>query len=169
MPILGYLGLIIGFGCLGIIQATHIRKRPQEIRDLINALALLDTEIYWGVVPLPEAFRVLKERTELPWKHFFTRLEEEIKAGTNASAAWGKCIREQRPRSCLLNDDWKVILAIGQGLGRSDRNEQHKQLELGQRHLQAIDEKARQQADGKAKMWSYLGFLSGMVIVIMIM
>lgn len=168
MLILGYLGLIIGCGCLGLIKATHIKKRPQEIRDLINALALLDTEIYWGVVPLPEAFRVLKERTESPWKYFFTRLEAEIKAGANASTAWGKCIHEQRNKSCLLDDDWKVIQAIGQGLGRSDRNEQHKQLELGQRHLLAIDEKARQQVEGKAKMWSYMGFLCGMVIVIMI-
>ncbi|UWG95720.1 stage III sporulation protein AB [Dehalobacter sp. DCM] len=168
MVILGYIGMIVGFGCLGMIRAAQIKRRPQEIRDLINALALLDTEIYWGVVPLPEAFRVLKERTDLPWKSFFAALEAEIMNGTNASAAWEKCIREQRRCSSLLDEDWKVIRSIGQGLGRSDRNEQHKQLELGQRHLQAVDEKARKQADGKAKMWSYLGFLGGMVIVIMI-
>ncbi len=43
MLVLGYLGLIIGFGCLGMLKAMRIRKRPQEIREMINALALLDT------------------------------------------------------------------------------------------------------------------------------
>ncbi|RJE48376.1 MULTISPECIES: stage III sporulation protein AB [unclassified Dehalobacter] len=169
MLVAGYLALIIGFGCLGIIRANQIKKRPQEIREMINALALLDTEIYWGATPLPDAFRVLKERTGPPWQAFFASLEEKIRAGENASQAWKKSIEMHRRKTCLTDDDWLVISGISQGLGRSDRNEQHKQLELVQRHLAGVDEKARQQAESRAKMWSYLGFLGGIAAVIMIM
>ncbi|NLL53161.1 MAG: stage III sporulation protein AB, partial [Peptococcaceae bacterium] len=54
-------------------------------------------------------------------------------------------------------------------LGRADRNEEHKHLELGQKHLMTLYEKTRSQADLKAKMWSYLGFLAGLAIAIVIM
>jgi stage III sporulation protein AB len=169
MLVLGYLGLIIGFGCLGMLKAMRIRKRPQEIREMINALALLDTEIYWGTTPLPEAFSVLKERTDSPWQDFFSQLEQNIRRGQSASAAWEQASAEQKRKTCLLEDDWKIIRGIGKGLGRSDRSEQHKILELAQKHLAHVHEKARQQVDSKAKMWSYLGFLGGMAIVIFIL
>lgn len=166
MLIIGYIGLIIGFGCLGILKARQVKRRPREIREMINALVLLDTEIYWGVTPLPEAFGVLKKRTETPWQEFFAESEEKLRNGENASSAWEKTIRQHKKKCCLTEEDWKIIGEIGKGLGRSDRNEQHKQLEIAQRHLNSIDEKARQQADSKAKMWSYLGFLGGMAVVI---
>ncbi len=169
MLVIGYLGLIIGFGCLGILKAMQIRKRPREIREMINALALLDTEIYWGATPLPEAFAVLQQRTDPPWKEFFAELEGEIRKGKNASKAWEDVIARHQRRTCLSEDDWRAIRDIGKGLGRSDRSEQHKILELAQKHLAHVDEKARQQVDGKAKMWSYLGFLGGLAAVIFIL
>jgi stage III sporulation protein AB len=169
MLIIGYIGLIVGFGCLGLLKAMRIRKRPQEIREFIQALALLDTEIYWGATPLPAAFAVLQERTEAPWKQFFAELESGLKNGENAWMAWAKTCKEQQRKTCMQDEEWGIIQGIGRGLGRSDRSEQHKILELAQKQLGHADEKARMQADGKAKMWSYLGFLGGIVIVIMIM
>ncbi|HHV63632.1 MAG TPA: stage III sporulation protein AB [Peptococcaceae bacterium] len=164
----GYWILIIGFGCLGLWKAAQIRKRPKEIRAMINALALLDTEIFWGVTPLPEAFRVLKDRAEPPWREFFAIAEEKLRKGENAASAWESTICEQKIKTCLTEDDWKIIKEIGKGLGRSDRNEQHKQLELAQKHLSLIDNQVSQQAEKKAKMWSYLGFLGGLAVVICI-
>ena len=169
MLIIGYLGLIFGFGCLGLLKAMQIKRRPQEIREMINALALLDTEIFWGSTPLPEAFAILKARVESPWEIFFADLETKLRAGANAASAWESVIQHQRKKFSLLEDDWKIIKSLGKGLGRSDRNDQHKQLELVQRHLNSIAERARENAESKAKMWSYLGFLSGMAIVIFIM
>ncbi|NLP44772.1 MAG: stage III sporulation protein AB [Peptococcaceae bacterium] len=169
MLLVGYAGLIVGFGLLGLIKANKIRNRPREIREIINALSLLDTEIFWGVTPLPEAFAILKNRAEPPWNNFFAQLEIRLRKGENAFSAWEICCKEHQNKTCLIEEDWKVLRSIGKGLGRSDRNEQHKQLQLAQKHLIAIDEKARAQADHKAKLWSYLGFLGGLAIVIVIM
>ncbi len=169
MLIIGYVGLIVGFGCLGLLKAQQIKRRPQEIREMMNALALLDTEIFWGSTPLPEAFATLKQRVEPPWGNFFAELETRLTGGENAASAWESTIQKQWKQFSLLEDDWKIISSLGKGLGRSDRNEQHKQLELVQRHLSAVADRARDNAESKAKMWSYLGFLSGMAIVIFIM
>lgn len=161
-----YIGLIIGFGCLGFIKAAQVRKRPRELREISNALALLDTEIVWGITPLPQAFFILKERTDPPWQQFFAELEERLKKGESAYSAWKNTITKQKRRFCLNSEDWKVILDIGKGLGRSDSKQQHKQLELAQKHLALNYENASYLAEKKAKMWSYLGFLGGMAVVI---
>ncbi|RNC29270.1 MAG: hypothetical protein AWM53_00623 [Candidatus Dichloromethanomonas elyunquensis] len=169
MLVIGYIGLIVGFGCLGLLKAMRIRKRPREIREFVQALTLLDTEIYWGATPLPGAFSVLKERTESPWKEFFGGLELCLRKGENSWTSWEKACKDHQRKTCLQDEEWGIIRGIGKGLGRSDRNEQHKILELAQKQLHNTDEKARLQVESKAKMWSYLGFLGGMVIVICIM
>lgn len=168
MTIIGYIGLIAGLGFLGILKASRIKRRPKELRDVINAIALLDTEIVWGITPLPEAFGILKERTEKPWDQFFAELEGRLLKGENTRTSWLDTVKKLRNRFCLEEDDWKVIMDISKGLGRSDKNEQHKQLDLAQKHLAAIREIASEDADKKAKMWSYLGFLSGAALVILI-
>lgn len=166
MLMLGYTGILLGFGLLGLLRAAQIKKRPQELREFINALLLLDTEIVWGITPLPEAFAVLKRRTALPWQYFFAELEDLLQGGESADTAWKKTVRKQKGRFCLNNEDWDVILELGNGLGRSDKKQQHKYLELAQKHLESLKEDAEINSKQKAKMWSYLGFLGGMALVI---
>ena len=169
MLALGYLAIIFACGAFGLARAAYIKKRPREIREMMNALALLDTEIYWGVTPLPDAFATIKQRIDSPWKEFFAMLEEKLKGGESVFAAWKTSISAVRKKACLDDEDWKIIEGIGKHLGRSDRNEEHKHLELGQKHLSVLYERIRNQADLKAKMWSYLGFLGGLAIAIFIM
>lgn len=168
MLILGCFGLIMGFGSIGLWLAGRARRRPGEIRACLTALSLLDTEIFWGATPLPEAFANLKKRTEVPWSGFFAEIQERIERGEPAWPAWKTTIDSQTTKFCLKPEDWLVILDIGKGLGRSDRQEQHKQLELIQKQLMQLRDQAAAWAEKQAKMWSYLGFLVGFAIVIFI-
>jgi len=132
----------------------------------LTALALLDTEIFWGSTPLPEAFTILSERTDRPWRGFFAEMYQRIQEGESAGTAWKTTTYNQASNFCLKPEDWQVIRDVGKGLGRSDRQEQHKQLELVQRQLSMTKEQAGLWADKQAKMWSYLGFLLGIAGVI---
>lgn len=158
--------LIISCGGLGLYMASRIRKRPEELRACLTALTLLDTEISWGVTPLPEAFGILKERTEKPWSLFFAELEKRLQKGEGAYKAWNDTIAQQMKYFCLKPEDWQVIKDVGKGLGRSDRQEQHKQIELVKQQLALIREDASEWAEKQAKMWSYLGFLGGIAGVL---
>lgn len=168
MLILGCMVLIAGCGCLGLWFAYRIRRRPQELRECSMALALLDTEIVWGATPLPEAFGILKERTDAPWQGFFGELKERLSQGESAGIAWKETIIAQNNHFCLKPEDWNVIGDVGKGLGRSDRTEQHKQIELVQRQLMVIKEQAETWSGKQAKMWSYLGFLGGIAGVLIL-
>lgn len=166
MLIFGSLIIIAACGGMGLIFAHRIRRRPQELRECLLALSLLDTEIFWGSTPLPEAFSILKERLDGPWRGFFGELEDRLLQGESANSAWKNAIVKQKSNFCLQADDWLVIRDLGKGLGRSDRQEQHKQLELMQHQIASIKELAGNWAEKQAKMWSYLGFLIGIAGVI---
>lgn len=168
MGILGSVGIIAGCGSLGLWLANRIRRRPEELRELLMALALLDTEIVWGATPLPEAFGILKERTNAPWQGFFADLQLRLQRGESANTAWRDTALAQDSLFCLKPEDWKVISDVGKGLGRSDRQEQHKQLELIQRQLTLIKDQAGAWSEKQAKMWSYLGFLCGIAGVLIL-
>ncbi|MDP4125811.1 MAG: stage III sporulation protein AB [Bacillota bacterium] len=168
MEILGCVGIIAGCGSLGLWLANRIRRRPVELRELLMALALLDTEIVWGATPLPEAFGILKERTKEPWQGFFAELQNRLQRGESANTAWNDTFLVQSSLFCLKNEDWQVICDVSKGLGRSDRQEQHKQLELIQRQLSLIKEQAGIWSEKQAKMWSYLGFLCGIAGVLIL-
>jgi stage III sporulation protein AB len=164
--LLGSLMLIFGCGSLGLYLAARIRKRPMELRGCLTALTLLDTEIFWGGTPLPEAFSILKERTDGSWQTFFSELEHRLHEGEGANQAWKGTITNQSKNFCLKPEDWQVIQDIGKGLGRSDRHEQHKQIELVKQQVVLLKDHASQWAEKQAKMWSYLGFLGGIAGVI---
>lgn len=168
MLILGCVGLIAGCGSLGLWLANRIRQRPLELRGCIMALALLDTEIVWGATPLPEAFGILKERLDTPWQDFYAELQERLQRGESASSAWKDTVLAQIAHFCLKQEDWQVIRDVGKGLGRSDRQEQHKQLELVQRQLALVKDQAEIWSEKQAKMWSYLGFLCGIAGVLIL-
>lgn len=166
MLFLGAIGLIMACGLLGLWFAERARRRPQELRQCLTLLSLLDTEIVWGSTPLPEAFASLKERFAKPWHKFCAEMEGRLQHGDTAGSAWKMTISGQKANFCLKPQDWQVIMDVGKGLGRTDRQEQHKQLELMQKQLAIINEQAATWAEKQAKMWSYLGFLTGIAVVI---
>lgn len=168
MLVAGCIAFIAGCGFLGLWFAHRIRRRPLELRECSMALALLDTEIVWGATPLPEAFSILKERTDKPWQGFFEELQERVGRGDSACTAWKETMLAQNAHFCLKPEDWNVIGDVGKGLGRSDRNEQHKQIELVQRQLIIMKEQAETWSGKQAKMWSYLGFLGGIAGVLIL-
>ena len=168
MLIFGCIALIAGCGSLGLWLANRIRRRPSELRESLMALALLDTEIVWGATPLPEAFGIIKQRTDTPWQGFFKELQDRLQRGESASIAWKETILNQKAYFCLKAEDWQVMGDVGKGLGRSDRTEQHKQLELVLRQLTLLKERADIWSTKQAKMWSYLGFLCGIAGVLIL-
>jgi stage III sporulation protein AB len=168
MIIFGCIALIAGCGFMGLWLAHRIRRRPEELREFLIALTLLDTEIVWGATPLPEAFCILKERTNPPWQGFFSELQKRLERGESAGAAWNDEIIAQSSKFCLKHEDWRVIQDIGKGLGRSDSQEQHKQLELVLRQISMLKDQVEIWSEKQAKMWSYLGFLCGIAGVLVL-
>ncbi|MCL1789799.1 MAG: stage III sporulation protein AB [Peptococcaceae bacterium] len=168
MVLIRYTIIIIGLGWLGLWRASVIRKRLKQLELFGHALSLLDTEIFWGMTPLPVAFRRL-QRTGFPWGNFFLGVAEGLDNGGQIGETWREVVMAQKSYFCLSDSDWELVNRLGDCVGRTDRHEQHKQVVLIREQIQGTEESQRTDAERQARMWSYFGFLGGIAVVIAIL
>ena len=67
-----------------------------------------------------------------------------------------------------MPEDLDILLYFGQSLGGSDREEQSKNLKLVKEQLINQEKKAEELRAKNQKLWQYLGFSLGAVIVLIL-
>ncbi|HWJ03206.1 MAG TPA: stage III sporulation protein AB, partial [Verrucomicrobiae bacterium] len=155
-------------GAFGLIMARRYSLRPKQLREFHQAIEALETEISYGSTPLPQALNAAATGLDYGLDSFLKSIGEQILSGHQASTAWQKSCRDAENMLCLTTDDWKIITQVGIGLGTTDRQEEKKKLRLACIRLQAAEEKAALQSGKLAKMWSYMGFLAGCALALVI-
>lgn len=162
-------GLVFAAGTmLGWYMSHQYASRPRHIRTLIQALQRLETEITFGLTPLPEALRRIAEQTAEPVAAIFRRAAEELDSHTVRTAdAWQTSVRAVWGRTAMKESERDIVLQLGYSLGASDRLDQIKHLRLAMNQLQCEEENAADEQRRYAKMWRSLGMLGGALVVIL--
>lgn len=170
VKILGSLFLIVGFGAIGLVIARNLSLRPLELRQVQNGLKMLETEILYGLTPLPEALLRVSAQINYPIDKLFFQSSESLKngEGLTASEAWEISLEELEKESSLLKEDIDILISFGKGLGGSDRDEQTKHLKLVQDHLKNAEFKAEKLKEANQKIYKYLGFSFGAIIALVL-
>lgn len=153
---------------LGLWKADFYVERARELRQLITALQMLETEIFYGATPLPEAFCRLGDR--IPGKIGSMLRETGLGLsrgdGKTAGQIFQEQIRNWNPRLHLRPQDQEILFALAHTLGHSDRSDQIKHIRLACARLAAEEATARDERERLGKMWRYLGVLTGLAAVI---
>lgn len=170
LKLLGMLLVVGGGGLAGLAVARRYARRPVELRQLQSALQMLETEITYASTILPEALGGVASRCERSVALLFAAARDELLSmqGDTAAEAWEKALQRFYPISSLTSADLAVLRTLGGALGISDGRDQAKHLKLTREQLQAQIEKADRDASGNVKLWSYLGFLGALTVVILI-
>lgn len=168
IKILGSCLLIIGFGTIGIIIGKNYSLRPMQIRYLQNALRMLETEILYGLTPLPRALERIAKHTNYPINKlcFNTAFYLVNNQGITAGEAWEEALKQLKNESALLPEDLDALLNFGKSLGDSDKDEQEKNLQLVQAHLKTLEYKAEKLKEKNQKLCQYFGFSLGIILVL---
>src|SRR5699024_11574734 len=77
-----WLGAILFLGVsswVGFEWSRKFSKRPQHIRQLKNALQILEAEILYSQLPLRDAFLTISKQIPHPTRSFFSVLSEQMK------------------------------------------------------------------------------------------
>jgi stage III sporulation protein AB len=150
--------------------ARNLALRQEVLRELRVALQLLETEIAYAATPLPEAFRRVAERTRPPVRLLFAAARSALlgTGGVTANEAWSAGVTALAAAAPLEEEDLAVLADFGQGLGRGDRADQVKKLELVRAQLHKLEELATENRARQARIWQVLGFLSGMTIILLL-
>lgn len=164
-------GLIL-FSCsaMGLIIASSYGKRVFNLRQLITLIQMLESEINFARSVLPEIIKSEAAQFSGETRKFLDTLNNHLAdaTGENFSTIWehGVVGLAQGGMPNLVLED---MLACGRILGTSDTNEQTKHLKILLIRLEQALKIAEEERGKHTRLWQYLGFSAGLLIVLLLL
>ncbi|NGQ94719.1 stage III sporulation protein AB [Brevibacillus sp. SYP-B805] len=145
--------------------------RPVQLRTLLIALQMLETEIVYGSTPLHRAFVKIGRRMAKEIGGIFLTAAELMGTAEALSTqvCWQTAVEQHWSQTVLRKEEKDVLLNLGYVLGSSDRHDQQKHLRLTMTHLRGLEEEARLEQGKYENMYKSLGFLGGLLVVILML
>lgn len=170
LKLVGSAMVVAASGLGGMAVAGNYSRRPRELRSIRTALQMLETEIAYGATHLQEALSRVADRCDRSVAALFSRTAAELSSmsGVTAAQAWEKSICSYHRQSALKAQDLAILRSLGSSLGISDREDQIKHLRLAMEQIGSENLRAEEEAARNVKLWSYLGFLGGLLVVIVL-
>lgn len=162
--------VILACGLVGIIMAQNYVERPRQLKSILAALQMLETHILYAASPLPEAFYMIGQRCEAKIAPLFKTTSKLLteQAGYSATEAWHKALGESFNQTSFSISDLQILKNFGETLGISDRHDQEKHIKLAVEQIKMEISKAEEAALKSTRMWRYMGFMGGLLLVIVI-
>ncbi|RNB81151.1 stage III sporulation protein AB [Brevibacillus fluminis] len=165
---------VILFSCsmVGWQMGRYYAFRPLDIRTMIISLQMLETEIVYGATPLHRAMAKIGERMRSGIGRMFLTASELLTQEDepqSTSESWRQAIEKNWSQTAMRKSEKDILLTLGMVLGNSDRDDQQKHLRLAITHLQGLEEEARSDKERYEKMYKSLGFLGGLLVVILML
>ncbi|MGG1660146.1 stage III sporulation protein SpoIIIAB [Brevibacillus sp. NRS-1366] len=169
VKVIGAVLILFSATMVGWQIGRYYAYRPVQLRALLVALQMLETEIVYGLTPLHRAFVKVGHRvSEDVGKMFLLAAELLItEKAQSAEDALRQAMGKLWTNTALRKQERDVLASLGQVLGSSDREDQEKHLRLAVTHLRGLEEEARAEQEKYEKMYKSLGFLGGLLVVIL--
>ncbi|MFC4324021.1 stage III sporulation protein SpoIIIAB [Litchfieldia salsa] len=170
MKILGAIFILSASTWIGFEISRHLTERPRQLRYLRTALKSLEAEIMYGHIPLDEAAMNLSRQIPKPLSWFFEVFSKKLQAGgLMVNQAWEESMKEIWKLTAFKQGEYEILKQFGETLGQSDRISQQKHIVLALTHLEQEENEAREKQGKYEKMIKSLGFLSGLLLIILLM
>ncbi len=169
--------MIKAIGCLlilaastsgGFAYAESFRKRVKELNELERAINQLQNEIEYTYTPLPEALHSVSEKCEEPIKEIFASASRllDLNEAESVFDAFRKCLINSNIN--INKEDINVLLDLSKSLGESDVEGHKKIFSLAKSNLKKRISAAEDFMNKNVKMYRYLGFCIGAMLVIVL-
>jgi stage III sporulation protein AB len=154
---------------IGFELARKYSNRPKQLRQLKVALQSLEAEIMYGHTPLYEAMDNVAHLSKEPLSTFFHSFSKQLQDGApSVKEAWKSSLDEVWARTALREEEYEVLRQFGETLGQHDRESQQKHIKLAIHHLEKEEKEAKDNQHKYEKMMKSLGFLSGLLLIILL-
>ncbi len=169
VKLIGAVLILFSASMVGWQIGKYYACRPVQLRALILALQMLETEIVYGFTPLQRAFVKIGHRIQKEVGQLFVTAAELLvtEEASSVDVCLSKAISKTWSDTALRKEEKSVLSSLGQVLGASDREDQQKHLRLAITHLRGLEEEARAEQEKYERMYKSLGFLGGLLVVIL--
>ena len=153
--------ILVSSTLIGKFLSKKYVYRLDELEDIKNALNILKTKIKFTYEPIPEIFEEISENVNKNVGNIFTLAKEKMKDET-ASEAWELAVEKTE---CNLNKEDKKIIKT---LGQTDAEGQISQIEITEEFLEGQIKEAEEERRKNEKLYTRLGTVLGLAIVIIL-
>ena len=168
MEVIKYLILFLILIISTLIGRTMAKKyvyRVEELEEIKVALNILKTKIRFTYEPIPEIFTEIAQNTTKNIKNIFVDAKEKMKEST-AETAWQESVDEAIAN--LNNEDKRAIKTLAKLLGQTDSEGQISQIEITGKFIEEQIQDAISARQKNEKLYTRLGTILGMTIVIIL-
>lgn len=155
---------------IGFETANRYRMRPLNLRYLQACLQMLETEINYGLTPLPRALEKIAATHQGIVGQLFGTVQYMLQntPGTTVGKAWQEAVDLLWARLFFTEADYQMLLNFGTTLGASDRKDQIKHVKLIMAQIANAEAQAWEEKNKNERMFKTLGFLAGLTVVILL-
>ena len=169
IKLIGAIIIVVATTWTGFEASKNLSARPKQLRQLRSALQSLEAEIMYGHTPLHEAARRLSSQLPKPLSTFFDSFAKKLTdTETTVKEAWETSLKEVWKSTALKHGEFEIMKQFVETLGRHDRISQQKHIMLTLAHLEREEADAVQNQAKYEKMVKSLGFLSGLLLSILL-
>ena len=154
----------------GFIYSERLKYRVFQLNEVQRAIYQLQNEITYVHALLPDAFKSVAQKSEEPIRELFNRTSELLLGNNYANVyeAMNSAMNLIKNRIYLNADDINVILDLSKTLGESDIEGQVNIFSLTLTNLKKQIKISEDYMNKNIRMYRYLGFSFGAVIVIVL-
>ncbi|WP_097025766.1 stage III sporulation protein SpoIIIAB [Clostridium peptidivorans] len=169
IKIIGSVLVIVSTSLLGYFFGELFKKRTRELKELERAIGILKNEIVYAYTPLPYALEKIGLRIIEPIKTLFLSISKDLKESISEGVyeAFYSNINLYKKSFNLNEEDIRILLNLSKSLGEWDVESQKNIFRVTEEELRKQIEESEILTRKNLKMYRYLGFSIGAIIVIM--
>ena len=167
------LGIIIFIICsyIGFQYGEIFRKRTVFLKEILKGLTILQNDILYGTIPLPEALYNVSKKLMKPLSTFVLAVSRRLTDGSVDSVYQGAELEYKNYESdfYLYDEDKKILEDFLKSLGESGVYGQEKVFTLAIEGMKVNLKDSEENAKKNIKLYRYLGACIGGMIGIFIL
>ncbi|MRG86557.1 stage III sporulation protein SpoIIIAB [Salinibacillus xinjiangensis] len=169
MKWIGAILLLLATTQIGFDIAKRLNDRPKQIRQLKNALQVLEAEIVYGQSPIHDVFYRLSKQIPEPLSSFFRTLNEKLLSSQSTLYdVWNPALDHFWKKSAMKKTEKEIMDQFGKTLGQHDFHQQQKHIQLALSHLDRVLEQAEEEKYKYGRMAKSLGVLTGLFLILLL-
>lgn len=168
---IGALIVVLSCTIAGICYGKKIVYRIEELEQIQRAMTMLKNQIEFFATPLPEALKEIGLKNGCIIGNLFLRTAKEMekREGERGEKIWKEAVLNWEKSTYLDKQDIDAVICFGSSIGYLDREQQKASICLLLQYIEITLEQLQGQKGQQQKLYSSMGILGGLLIVVVLM
>lgn len=171
LQIIGALIVVLSCSIFGICWGAKISYRIQELEQIQRAMTMLQNQIDFLSQPLPEAMEEIGIQCHDIAGELFLNTANEMNQikWESGGEIWQKCVLDWKEKSYLQKQDIDNLLCFGKSMECCNVEQQKSSIALLLHNIEITLSQLHEKKKQQQKLYSSMGVLTGLLVVIMLL